>query len=357
MINSSPDPTSIEPIIEEIPMEQTTKKESQNETTKETLTHLESERNLQNSEPNNKVKKWIVDHQEIPNDNLLEQKESSDNIKGVLSRTQNEIDHLSPLIRLITTKEPQPEVVEIFVENLQQIHQMSQEPNLVIQKESIVDARNENEIINLVNNDIEAETEKLKEVPTTEEFKSMELITEPSVKLSEINPAQNIEPKSNIQRKEKIHSFSDIISNTLLAIYESQPKTKEIKETAAEEEIVGAVNPIISSDNLSSEPNYKAKSTKRSISDELNRNQQMMQNFGPTPGAKKRNLLEKLENETSAERQERWNKSLQHMMTAVSVMGQIDKFISGRIKSGVKMVARMYDDDDDQIRSRRNSFF
>lgn len=231
--------------------------------------------------------------------------------------------------------------------------------------ESVVNSIDENEIINLINNDIEAENEKLKEVSTTEEFKSMELITDkPSIKLTKIYPApeilQNIEPKSNIQRNEKIHSFSDIISNTLLAIYESQPK-KEIKETvpAPDEEVVGAVNPKSLNDNLSSEPNYKAKSTKRSISDELNRKQQMMKNFGPTPPApKKRNLLEKLENETSAERQERWNKSLQHMMTAVSVMGQIDKFISGRIKSGVKMVAKMYDvDDDDQIRSRRNSFF
>lgn len=352
MINSSPDPTSIEPIITDKPMEQSTQKESIDKITKETLTDLEGDRSLQNSEPNNKVKKWIVDQQEIPNDNLLELGESSDKIKGVLSRTQNEIEQ--PLIiHLTTTEDPKLEVIEVGVEN---------DPNLGVQKEFLINTiKEENIIINLVNNDIESETEKFLEVPTTEEFRSMELITDDkaSRKLTKIHPApeilQNVESKSNIQRMEKINSFSDIISNTLLAIYESQPKTKENIETAGQEEIVGAVNP---SDNLSSELNYKAKSTKRSISDELNRNQQMLKNFGPTPPApKKRKLLEKLENETSAERQERWNKSLQHMMTAVSVMGQIDKFISGRIRSGVKMVARMYDDEDDQIRSRRNSFF
>lgn len=361
MINSSPDPTSIEPIITDTITEQTTKKESLDKITKETLTDLEDDISPQNSEPNFKVKKWIVDQQEMATDNLLDLGESSDKIKGVLSRTQNEIEQPS-IIHLTTTEEPKPEVIEVSVENLQQIH----EPILGVQKETVINSiKDENEIINLVNNDIESETERIQEIPTTEEFKSMELLSDDkqlSVKFTKINPApeilQNIEPKSNIQRKEKIHSFSDIISNTLLAIYESQPKTKENIETAAEEEIVGSVNHKSSSDNLSSELNYKAKSTKRSISDELNRNQQMLKNFGPTPKTpKKRKLLEKLENETSAERQERWNKSLQHMMTAVSVMGQIDKFISGRIKSGVKMVARMYDDDDDQIRSRRNSFF
>lgn len=360
MIHSSQeDPTSIEPsAVSRTPTEKTTT-EPANEISKETLNNIENEENLQNHEPNIKVKKWIVDHQEeAPTDNLLEFGESSDDVKGLLSRTQNEPEIYASQLLLTTTEEAHPEIVEIIENNLQQIHQNSQdEPNVEIEQKSI----NEIGIVNFVNNDIEAKSE----IPTTEEFKSMELMTDkPSVKLIEIVPTpaplQNIVPKSNIQRKEKIHSFSDIISNTLLAIYESQPKIPpkediEIKETVPEDEIVGAANP----NNLSSEPNYKAKSTKRSISDELNRNDQMMKNFGPTrqPGTKKRTLLEKLENETSAERQERWNKSLQHMMTAVSVMGQIDKFISGRIKSGVKMVAKMYDDEDDQIRSRRNSFF
>lgn len=300
-------------------MEQTTQKESPNKTTEETLTHLESEKCLQNSEPNIKVKKCIVDHKEIVSDNLL------------------------------AIGDPQ------IVENLQQIRQISNEPNHGIQKKSI-DAKNGNGIINLVNNEIDAET--------TDDFRSMELITnKPTVYLSNSDPEiLHIDPNSNIQRKEKIHSFSDIISNTLLAIYESQPKPKEdkaTKETAAEEEIVGAANPTISSDNLSSEPNYKAKINKRSISDELNRNQQMMKNFGPAqqqPAPKSRTFLEKLQSETSDERQDRLSKSLQHMMTAVSVLGQIDKFLITRFKSGVKMAARMYDNEDDQIRSRRNSF-
>lgn len=364
MITSSQEEqTNIEPvIIVEIPVEQTTTQQP----SKETLTDLESEINLQNSETNIKVKKAIVDHQDNPTENLLGLGESSDNLKGVLSRTQNEVEdsnhqsnlQLSPIVQLTTTEEPQTKVT-IGVEN---------QPNIEIhqRKESVViQAKDENEIINMVDNNIETKTEKLKEVPTTEEFKSMELLTEkPSAILTKINPVpenlQSIEPKSNIQRKEKLQSFGDIISNTLLAIYESQPKkkenieNKEIKEIVPKNEIVAAVNP---NENLSSELNYKAKSTKRSISDEFNRNGQMIKNFGPTAVPKKRNLLEKLENETSAERQERWNKSLQHMMTAVSVMGKIDNFISSRIKSGVQMVARMYDAQDDQIRQRRNSFF
>lgn len=74
------------------------------------------------------------------------------------------------------------------------------------------------------------------------------------------------------------------------------------------------------------------------------------------PAPRRMTLKERLENETSVERAERVNRALQKMMQFASIVGQVDSYITGRIRTSVKKLARMYDEDEREARNRRSSF-
>lgn len=71
--------------------------------------------------------------------------------------------------------------------------------------------------------------------------------------------------------------------------------------------------------------------------------------FPPMRGIKKPSFIERLENESSIERSERINKNLDGLMRFVSVVAQVDKFVSDRARTVVRRIAHMAGDDYDDI--------
>lgn len=90
-------------------------------------------------------------------------------------------------------------------------------------------------------------------------------------------------------------------------------------------------------------------------------------NFGSQPPEKlkKPHWLEKLENETSEEREHRLEHDLQKMIKFVGILSKVDGFFMDRTKSAVRKLNLLLDDDDgeshhrqhDRRRKRRNHFY
>ena len=69
---------------------------------------------------------------------------------------------------------------------------------------------------------------------------------------------------------------------------------------------------------------------------------------------KKPAFIEKLESETSVERTERVNTGIERLMRFVSVVAQVDSYVSNRARSAFKKLAHVYGDDDDILQLRTN---
>lgn len=66
--------------------------------------------------------------------------------------------------------------------------------------------------------------------------------------------------------------------------------------------------------------------------------------------SKASNLIDKYENETSAERTERINKGLKKVMQLVGIMGQIDNYFTDKTRHAIKKLALLCDYDENQRR-------
>lgn len=99
-----------------------------------------------------------------------------------------------------------------------------------------------------------------------------------------------------------------------------------------------------------SDSKAKSKNTKRAIGDEG----QFSNIVRPSP-IRSKNFSDYFKNETSAERADRVNKSLQRLMHFVTVVGHVDSYLTKRFRSGFKNVARMFDSHEDTRRRRSNN--
>lgn len=107
------------------------------------------------------------------------------------------------------------------------------------------------------------------------------------------------------------------------------------------------------------------------LREKFNMGSQLSNHVQPLPTMKETNFkkpvwVEKLENETSEEREYRLEHDLQKMIKFVGILSKIDGFFMGRTKSAVKKLSSLLDDDDgdsqrhrhhDRKRKRRNQLY
>lgn len=95
--------------------------------------------------------------------------------------------------------------------------------------------------------------------------------------------------------------------------------------------------------------NIMKSNTKRAVGDEGT----FSNIVRPSP-IRQKNIGDLLNNETDAERTERLNKSLKRLMHFVTIVGQVDSYLTKRFRSGLKNVARIFDSIEDTRRRRSN---
>lgn len=100
-----------------------------------------------------------------------------------------------------------------------------------------------------------------------------------------------------------------------------------------------------------SENSAKSKNSKRAVGDEGKFSSNIVR---PSPIRPKNGIGSFLPRETDAERAERLSKSMQRLMHFATIVGQVDSYLTQRVRQGLKSVVRIFDSIEDTRRRRSN---
>lgn len=128
------------------------------------------------------------------------------------------------------------------------------------------------------------------------------------------------------------------------------PRISDAEEKAIEKKIDETLAPKILTEPAALAivaPTLFSKNVKRQIGNDIMRPDTM----------NKPMFMNNLENETSSEKRERIQKTLQRMMHFVTIVGHVDSYLTKRFRSGVRTFARLCESGEDmRLRHRRSKF-